>query len=455
MIKILILGGGFGGVRCALDLNKKIGTKAKITLIDKKSYHLFAPALYEVASAYGVKRDLFAVRLKKTICIPYSDIFENKKIYPVRGKTPLQEGSSADRVPQEWGCPHSENHALQAGRTSNGINFIQAEISSIDLENKKVATRGGEILDYDYLAIALGSQAANLGILGVKEYAFQFKSFEDALFLNRKMEELIKEVAARQRPQPIKITVVGAGFTGIEVATEFACYIKKLSKEYGIKGRCERMMLLEAGPRILPAVSDDERNIILKRLTRLGIEVLENVAAEEIESNRIKLKNGKHLDADLVIWTAGVRLPDLLEKTPVLPLTGKKKIKVNDSLEVTGLSNVFAIGDNTEFVDPKTGKLLPALAYIAVDQGKIAAKNISMSIDRKKLIEYNPFYSVWIAPVGGKYALAHLWGGINIKGFWGWVIREIVDLKYMLSILPVKRAISIMWQEITLFTKND
>ena len=80
MVKILILGGGFGGIRAALDLNKKLKNKilagqAEITLVDKNSYHLFVPALYEVASAYGVKRDPFAVRLKKTICIPYSDIF--------------------------------------------------------------------------------------------------------------------------------------------------------------------------------------------------------------------------------------------------------------------------------------------------------------------------------------------------------------------------------------------
>src|SRR3989344_282687 len=82
MIKILILGGGFGGVRCALDLEKKIKGEAEITLIDKNSYHLFAPALYEVASAYSIKQDPFAVRLKKTICVPYSDIFENKKVNP-------------------------------------------------------------------------------------------------------------------------------------------------------------------------------------------------------------------------------------------------------------------------------------------------------------------------------------------------------------------------------------
>ncbi len=450
MHKILILGGGFGGIRCALDLSKKIRSDVEITLIDKKSYHLFVPSLYEVASAYGIKKDPFAVRLKKTICIPYSDIFSGKKVHP---HTHFGQFLKNIFLPG------------QKSKVSMGVNFIQAEISLIDLENKKIATRGGEILDYNYLVIALGGQAVDFGISGVKEYAFQFKELEDGLALNQKVEELTKEVATGARERPVKIAVIGAGFTGIEVAAEFACCVKKLSRMCGIKGRCERIMLLEAGSKILPHISNGERQIILKRLTRLGVEIIENAAVEEVGSNYIKLKNGKHLDTDLVIWTAGIRLPDLLVKTPILPLTeklagggsvfGEKKIKVNNSLEVEGLPGVFAVGDNIEFIDPKTSKPVPALAYVAVDHGKIVAKNIKRLISNKKIVEYYPFYSIWIAPIGGKYAFAHLWFGINVKGFWGWVIREAVDFKYMLSILPVKRAVSILWQEITIFTKND
>lgn len=434
MTKILILGGGFGGVRAALDLERKLGSKAEITLIDKNSYHLFVPALYEVASAYGVKKDPFAIRLKKTICVPYADIFKNKK-----------------------------------------VNFIQAEISSVDPENKKVVTRGGEILDYDYLVIALGSTTEYFDVIGAKEYAFKFKNLEDALLLNQKIDELIKEVATGQRAKPVKIAVVGAGFTGIEVAAEFACCVKKLSKAClpsvaflasetlvkgvakggGIKGRCERIMLFEAGPKILPMVSENERDIVLKRLTHLGIEVIENATAEEIGNKYLKLKNGKQFDIDIAIWTAGIRPPELLEKIMPDSLTEKKKIKVNSSMEVIGLTGVFAIGDNTELIDLKIAKPIPALAYVAIDQGKIAAKNIVRSMEAKKLVNYDPFYGVWIAPIGGKYALAHLRWGINIKGFWGWIIRELIDSKYMLSILSFKKAVSILWQEMTLFTKND
>src|SRR3989338_2143797 len=313
MHKILILGGGFGGIRCALDLEKKIGSKAEITLVDKNSYHLFVPALYEVASAYGLKQDPFAIRLKKTICIPYSDIFENKK-----------------------------------------IKFVQAEITSIDVENKKVATGGGEILDYDYLVVALGSQPSDFGVSGVKEYAFRFKNLEDGLALNQKIDELTKEVALGTITSPIKIAVIGAGFTGIEVAAELACCVKKFAKICHIKNRCERIILIEAAQKILPMISDEGRKVIVERLTRLGIEIMEGVAVEEVENKRIKLKNGKTTETDLTIWTAGVRPPDILKNLPSVSLTGNGKVTVNNKLEVAGLSNVFAVGDNVEFIDAET-----------------------------------------------------------------------------------------------------
>src|SRR3989344_8698145 len=151
MIRILILGGGFGGVRCTLDLEKKLTksrTEFDITLIDRTGYHLFSPAIYEVASAYGIKKDPFAVQLKKTVCIPFSDIFG-----------------------------------------STNIRFIQAEIADVNLQKKKILTRGGHDLEYDYLVIALGSETSDYNIPGVKEYAEQFKTLGDSIFINQKLEE--------------------------------------------------------------------------------------------------------------------------------------------------------------------------------------------------------------------------------------------------------------------------
>ncbi len=413
MTKILILGGGFGGVRCALDLEKKLKDKAHITLIDKNGYHLFLPALYEVASAYGVKRDPFAVRLKKSICIPYHDIFENKN-----------------------------------------IEFVQDEVTGADLKAKKVFA-DARAFEYDYLIIALGSQTNDFGIPGVREYAYQFKSVYDALMVNKRMDQLINDFASGKHASTIKIFICGGGFTGVELATELSCCAKKIAKVCKIKHKCHLITLFEAGPKILPMIPEEKRQHMLRRLTKLGVAVMENSPIEEVGPDFIKLKNGQKMDGDIIIWTAGIKANELLKKIPDLELSASGKMLTDTYLRLKGHDNIMGVGDNIEFIDPKVQRPVPALAYVANDQGKVAAENIIRTLQAKKLKSYRPFYSVWVAPAGGKFAIAHLWNGIHMAGFWGWVVRELIDLRYMLSILPFRKAISLIWQEITLFTKND
>lgn len=410
MKKILILGGGFGGIRAALDLEKNLKSEVQITLIDKNGYHLFLPALYEVASAFNIKRDPFAVRLKKSICIPYSSIFEGKN-----------------------------------------IDFIQDEITKIDLNDKKVFG-DARVFEYDYLLIALGSQTNDFGIPGVKEYAYQFKSIDDALMVNKKVEESVKRSSASY---PVKIFICGGGFTGVELAAELSCCAKKIARANKIKHKSHLITLFEAGPKILPMIMEEKRQHMLGRLTKLGVAVMENSPIEEVGSDFIKLKNGQKMDGDIIVWTAGIKANELLKSISGLSLSASGKVIVDEFLNVKGVENVFAVGDNVEFIDPKTQKPIPALAYVANDQGKVAAKNLINTIRGKPLKQYKPFYSAWVAPAGGKYAIAHLWNDIHITGFFGWVVRELIDLRYMLSILSFGKAISLMWQEVTLFTKND
>lgn len=414
MLKVLILGGGFGGIRCSLDLAKKFKGQVQVTLVDKNSFHLFLPSLYEVASVFGVKEDSFTVKMRKTVCIPYKDIFAGKN-----------------------------------------IDFVQAEISAVDLKVRSVRTKGGEVLFYNYLVIALGSQTADFGIPGVGEYTYQFKSIDDAVAINLKIQKLIKKMASGEKMDSLKILIGGAGFTGIEFAAEISCCVKKMCQLHNLGGKHAMITLIEAGPKILPMVSDGERKIISKRLTELGVVLMENSPIEEVGADFVKLKSGQILEGDIVVWTAGIKANEFLKSIAGLPITDKGKIVVENNLQVQGWKNVFAVGDNQGFIDPKTQKSVPALAYTAVDQGKIAAQNIYNSSNGINLKSYRPYYGVWIAPVGGKFALTHLWGGFGAKGFMGWVIRELVDLKYLFSILSFRKALSFFWQEIILFTKND
>ncbi len=422
MQKILILGGGFGGIRCALDLEKKLKGQAEISILDKNSYHLFLPSLYEVASIYGIypahtggiKKDPFAVKIRKTICIPYGDIFSGKN-----------------------------------------INFVQAEISAVDLSAKNVRTKGNEVLFYDYLVIALGSQTADFGIPGVREYAYQFKSIDDAVAVNVKIGKLIKKMALGEKMDPLKILIGGAGFTGIEFAAEISCCVKKMCQEHNVRGKHVIVTLIEAGYKILPMVSDSERKIISKRLTELGVVLMENSPIEEVGSDFVKLKSGQTLEGDIVVWTAGIKANVFLKSIAGLLMTDKGKIVIDENLNVQDWENVFAVGDNQEFIDPKTQRPVPALAYTAVDQGKVVANNIYNMLNGRDLKSYRPYYQIWIAPVGGKFALAHLWAGRTVVGFMGWLIRELVDLRYLISILSFTKAISFFWQETSLFIKND
>lgn len=406
-----------------MDLSKRLDSQAEITLIDKNSYHLFVPSLYEVASVCGVNPpstqiggggDPFAVKIRKTICIPYREIFEGKN-----------------------------------------INFVQAEISGVDLNVKNVATKGDETFPYDYLVIALGSQTADFGIPGVKEYAYQFKSIDDAVAVNVKIQKLIGQMSSGAKMGGLRILIGGAGFTGIEFAAEISCAVGKMFREHRIKGKSSAVTLIEAGPKILPMISDSERKLISKRLTELGVVLMENSPIEEVGDGFVKLKNGQVLEGDMVVWTAGIKPNEFLKSIAGLPMTDKSKIVVNSHLQVWDRLDVFAAGDIQEFIDPKTQKSVPALAYTAIDQGAIVARNIYQAINKKKLKIYKPNYQIWIAPVGGKFALAHLWGGWQLKGFIGWLVREIVDLRYLLSILSFKKAAALFWQEITMFTKND
>ncbi len=418
MAKILILGGGFGGVRTALDLNKKLGNRSdiNITLVDRNNYQIFYPSLYEVATAFVLHDDPFNMRLRSTISIPFSEIFTGTK-----------------------------------------VETIQAEVTGIDLGTSKVSTQGGRVLDYDYLVLAFGAEVSTFGIPGVSEYAYKFKTVDDAIMLFQDIEEIYK--TANESKLPIKYLVIGAGFTGIELAGELSLCTAHIAHKHKIyQDNCTKLMLVEAAPQMLPMVSDQERDLIKKRLSQLGVEVMENTAiAEVIDNNTVKLKDGKTLNGDFIIWSAGVKAPEMLKSVAGLGLNPAGRLIVNESLQ-TERRNIFAIGDSMIFTDPKTQKPVPQMAYMAIKQGAVVAENITQMIEKSdtnlKLKNYEPTASVWVAPVGGKYGVAHA-GFHTFKGFTGYLIRELIDARYFLSILSIPKALKLISARLSVFLKND
>ncbi len=413
MKKIVILGAGFAGIRAALNAEKIFRGRAEVILIDKNSYHLFTPALYEVASAYGIKREPHAVTLRQTVAVPIKDIID-----------------------------------------LTSIKFIQAEVRVVDLKEKKISISGGEELPFDSLVIALGSQTSDFGVNGVAKYSIPFKTIGDALRVYNQIEKLFRDAGDGKLVLPIKIFVIGAGFTGIELASEIANCARKLSHDFGLNKKAYQISLFEQAPKILPMVSDEEREVVVKRLTELGIIIMANSQIEEINGQSLRMKDGHVLHGSAIIWTAGVMPNTFLKSISDLPLTEKGKVKVDQYLRVLGFDSIYAAGDIIDFIDPITQKQIPAMAFNAIEQAKLIVKNIYLSSQERKLKPYQPKPGSWIAPIGGKWALAHT-GLLDLKGLPGWVIREIVDFRYLNSILSFNKAATLFRNEIKFFTRND
>lgn len=420
MTNILILGGGFGGIGAALKLEKKLKNKKdfKIILVDRNNFHLFTPSLYEVATVYGLIEDNFTKYLRGSVAVPITEIFENKK-----------------------------------------IDFVQAEIKEINLKEKYVATNGEHKFDFDYLIIALGGEIEFYGIPGVQDYAFNFKTIDDAIGVYKKILEIYDNYQKQGKVGDVRINIIGGGFTGVELAAELGCCITNIIKDQKLDKKCTMINLIEAGPVILPMISEKARKKIQKRLDTEMVEIQTNSAVSEVGPDYVKIKDrGEPIKSDLTIWAGGIRGSRLLE-TLGLKLTKKGGIEVNDFLQTKNLDDIingkiFAIGDNSTFIDPKTQKPIPGMAYTAFDQGSTLAQNIMDTINKAKLRPYKPFYDVWIAPVGGKWAYFH-YKNFNIAGFLGYLLRQVVDLRHFLRILPFNKALALFFKDLVIFTKND
>ncbi len=354
------------------------------------------------------------MRLRQTVAIPYDEIFRGRR-----------------------------------------IQFVQAEVRDINLSAKAVTTQGGHLFNYDFLVLAMGSQSADLGIPGIRDYGFQFKTLDDAVHISERAFQLFQEIAQGSRQRPLKICVVGAGFTGVELAAELSRYGRKIADKLHLRGKPFLVFLFEAGLKILPSVSDKERDAIRTRLTKLGVIIMEHVPIGSVEGETLILRNGQRFHSDMTVWSAGVQPNGFLRLIQGLELTDAGKLKVGEGLFLRGHPEIFGIGDNVEFMDPVTQKPVPALAYVAADQGRVVAKNIRRIVRGEKLFPYRPSSDVWVAPVGGKYAVARLWRGIMISGFWGWIVRELIDLRYLLQILSVRSALALYFRQRLIFLKND
>ena len=374
--KVVILGGGFGGLAAARALHKA----ADVTVVDRHNYQTFLPLLYQVSTA-GLAADHVA--------------------YPIRGalrKTPVK--------------------------------FRMGSPISIDHKNKEVKLDSSELLKFDHLIIALGSVSADFGIPGVKEFTLGMKTVSEALTIRAEIMRRFEDLCRFEDDTKLSITVVGGGPTGVEMAGAIAELIRgPLKSDQANAVAHIDITLIEAGPRLLPPFAPSLSARTKKDLEKLGVKVLVNAAVQEVEHRKIKLKDGSSIASEITIWAAGVKGSDAMLQLN-LPTLGNR-VAVEPTMQVKNYPYVWALGDIAASVD-KNGNQLPMVAPVAIQQGKFIAKQIARLGKNKSLENFKYLDKGSMATIGRNKAIVQV-KGIKISGAIAWLIWLWLHLFYLLG----------------------
>ncbi len=432
MKKIVILGAGFGGLRAATVISKKLKSlnllqKYEVVLIDRNDYHIYTPLLYEVATTSKKTADLSELHTVATCDL--------------------------------------------AQLTQNlSLNFIQGEVTAIDFSEGKINLAGGQVISCDYAIFALGSETNHFNIKGLKENSLPFKTFTDATAIRDAVLNFFESgppeaKLAKSGNNKLNIIIGGGGSTGIELAGELKMCQGELAAEYG---QCRiGVTIIEAAPTILPGFSSKIVEIVKKRLRFLGVNIIEGEIVEAVRKNELTLRSAKKLPFDLFVWAGGVRAPLILAGGP-LKTEVRGRIEVVEGMECLPKTpdlkiypRVYAIGDNTCIYDLRTGKPMPGVARAAIEEADIAAHNLIEELKaettenyKPKTKNYAPKEYPYVIPVGGKFAVAKL-GPIIISGFLGWLLKGLVELNYLISIMPIRKALALWLKGLKIFIQND
>ena len=390
--KILILGGGFAGVRAALTLSAARLPDAKIILVSDKPHFEYHPALYRLVAGHSPLE----------VCIPLSQIFAGKN-----------------------------------------VEVLEDKIISVSLKDRTAASGSDVTYRFDYLILALGSETSYFNIPGLKERSFGMKSITEALRLKRHLHEMfeIKSEDALEKVKNAHFVVVGGGATGVELAGELAVYIDRLAAQHQFDASFVTIDLIEAAPRLVPMMPPEFSAALERRLRSLGVNIFLNRALMKEEVDEVLLKD-MDMKTKTVIWTAGVKTNELYGQIAGLPLDKKGRVAVNEDLTVPGLSNVFVVGDGA-------ATAFSGMAQTAVNDASYAAAAIAARIQNRRIEPYVPKRPSYAIPVGPGWA-AVIFAGFRIYGLLGWWLRRAADLRFFLSILPFSKALTVFRDQKTL-----
>jgi NADH dehydrogenase len=374
--KVVILGGGFGGLTAARALTKT----ADVTVVDRHNFQTFLPLLYQVSTA-GLAADHVA--------------------YPIRG-------------------------ALR----KTGAKFRMASPISIDHKNKQVKLDSSELLDFDHLIIALGSTTADFGIPGVTEFALGMKSVHEALTIRAEVMRRFEDLCRFEDNTRLTISVVGGGPTGVEMAGALAELVRgPLKSDQANAAAHIDVQLLEAGDRLLPPFSPSLSARTKKDLEKIGVKVMLNSAVKAIEHRKIILRDDTVLQSEITVWAAGVQGSPAMQQLN-LPVVGNR-LSVAPTLQINNYPNIWALGDIAGALG-KDGRPLPMVAPVAIQQGKFIAKQIDRLTNGKALKSFSYLDKGSMATIGRNKAVVEV-KGLKLTGTIAWLTWLWLHLFYLLG----------------------
>ena len=421
--KIVILGGGFAGVECARKLESEFARDSDIELVmvSEDNFLLFTPMLPQVASGMIETRH---------IVLPIRTVCEKTKFYEGRIKNIDPYG----KLVTLWGTGDKRSISIH----------------------------------YDFLVVALGSETNFFGMADVEKNAYTMKTLNDAVMLRNRVIDMLEQAENETNPilrkSFLNFVVVGGGFAGIETAGELMDLLLDARKYYPtIHKEDLRVVVLEALPMILPGFNQKLAEFAKEKMVERGIDIRLKTAVTSFDGNEVTTKtldenpkdpvDDSKIDAirtKTLVWTAGVTPVNTIKRS--MFKTERGKVIVNEYLEVPDFPGVFAIGDCALFLDPETQRPFPPTAQIAEAQAKTTAVNLKALIRNASKEKFEYHSKGQMAIIGKRTGIATFMG-MNISGFWAWLIWRNVYLS-KISTLDKKVRVFLDWT-IDLFFDRD
>ena len=403
MSKIVVIGGGFGGLSF---LKKARKSNNEFTLIDKTNHHLFQPLLYQVATAVLSPAD---------ITVPIRNLFKN----------------------------------------DNNVKITLGEVVDIRRDNKQVVLKNEDVIDYDQLIISTGASYSYFGNDEWGKFSNGLKNINDALDIRDKIlkafEKAENETDKKKQKKYLNFVVIGGGPTGVEVAGSIAeIAFKDINKEYrNFNSDDSNVYLIEAGSNILPSYSSKLSNKASKYLKKMGVEIKINEKVEDIEDMLVTTDKGK-IESDNIIWAAGNKASSLIELLDT-EMDAEGRAIINQDCSIKKDDNIYVIGDAANFKGVN-GEPLPGIAPVAIQQGKYVGFNTKNNISKENRKPFKYRDKGMMATIGGFKAIGVV-GKFEISGFIAWLFWSLIHLVYLIG-YKSKFVVAIEWIFAFFFNKR-